>query len=68
MRARDSELISHILTAAERLAEITAAGRDRFEASWMVRAAAERQLEIIGEAAGKLSEGFAPPTLLCTAR
>ena len=59
MSGRDSDLIAHILLAAQRLAEIVDAGRDRFEASWMVRAAAERQLEIIGEAAGKLSEGLA---------
>lgn len=59
MSGRDRDLIAHILLAAERLAEIADSGRDRFEASWMVRAAAERQLEIIGEAAGKLSDEFA---------
>ncbi len=59
MSGRDRDLIEHILLAAERLAEIADAGRDSFEASWMVRAAAERQLEIIGEAAGKLSDEFA---------
>lgn len=59
MSSRDSDLIDHIRLAAERLAEIADAGRDHFEASWIVRAAAERQLEIIGEAAGKLSNEFA---------
>ena len=59
MSGRDRDLIEHILLAAERLAEIADAGRDSFDASWMVRAAAERQLEIIGEAAGKLSDEFA---------
>ncbi len=53
MSGRDRDLIEHILLAAERLAEIAAGGRNCFEANWMVRAAAERQLEIIGEAAGK---------------
>lgn len=52
MSGRDRDLIEHILLAAERLEEISDAGRDYFEASWMVRAAAERQPEIIGEAAG----------------
>ena len=59
MSGRDRDLVEHILLAAERLAEIANDGRDYFEASWMVRAAAERQLEIIGEAAGKLSDEFA---------
>ena len=59
MSGRDRDLVEHILLAAERLAEIANDGRDYFEASWMVRAAAERQLEIIGEAAGKLSGEFA---------
>lgn len=59
MSGRDRDLIEHILLAAERLGGISDAGRDYFEASWMVRAAAERQLEIIGEAAGKLSSELA---------
>ena len=56
MSQRDNDLIEHILDAAGKLAEIVAAGRENFDASWLVRSAAERQLEIIGEAAGKLSE------------
>lgn len=56
MSQRDNDLIEHILDAAGELAEIVAAGRENFDASWLVRSAAERQLEIIGEAAGKLSE------------
>ena len=59
MNSRDRELIEHILFAAQRLNKIADAGRGQFEESWMARAAAERQLEIIGEAAGKLSEEFA---------
>lgn len=59
MSSRDRDLLEHIVLAAQRLNRIAEAGRDQFEASWMVRAAAERQLEIIGEAAGKLSEEFA---------
>ena len=56
MTRRDQDLIEHILDAAGKLAEIVTAGWERFDASWLVRSAAERQLEIIGEAAGKLSE------------
>ena len=56
MSQRDNNLIEHILDAAGKLAEIVAAGRGAFDDSWLVRSAAERQLEIIGEAAGKLSE------------
>ena len=56
MSQRDNDLIEHILDAASKLAEIVAAGRENFDASWLVLSAAERQLEIIGEAAGKLSE------------
>ncbi len=56
MSQRDNDLIEHILDAAGKLAEIVAAGRGTFDDTWLVRSAAERQLEIIGEAAGKLSE------------
>lgn len=56
MSSRDRDLIDHILDAADNLAEIVAAGRESFDASGLVRSAAERQLEIIGEAAGNLSE------------
>ena len=48
MSQRDNDLIEHILDAAGKLAEIVAAGRENFDASWLVRSAAERQLEIIG--------------------
>ena len=56
MSQRDNDLIEHILDAAGKLAEIVAAGRGAFDDSWLARSAAERQLEIIGEAAGKLSK------------
>ena len=58
MNARDRDLVEHIRFAAERLAEIVASGREAFDSSWVPRSAAERQLEIIGEAAGNLSEDF----------
>lgn len=59
MSSRDAEHIAHILQAAKRLEEVVASGREAFDHSWLIRAAAERQLEIIGEAAGKLSADFA---------
>ena len=55
MTQSDEDLIGHILDAASKLAEIVTSGRENFDSSWLVRSAAERQLEIIGEAAGKLS-------------
>ncbi len=62
---RDNDLIEHILDAAGKLAEIVAAGRAAFDDSWLVRSAAERQLEIIGEAAGKLSERLVSGAQTC---
>ena len=56
MTQRDVDFIEHILDAASKLAEIVTAGREAFDSSWLVRSAAERQLEIIGEAASKLSD------------
>ena len=40
MSQRDNDLIEHILDAAGKLAEIVAAGRENFDASWLVRSAA----------------------------
>ena len=54
MSQRDNDLIEDILDAAGKLAEIVAAGRKNFDANWLVRSAAERQLEIIGKAAGAI--------------
>ena len=56
MTRDDESLIEHILAASRNLAEIVEAGRENFNVSWLLRSAAERQLEIIGEAAGNLSE------------
>ena len=53
---RDEGFIDDILSAADRLAEIVEAGRANYDASWLVRSAAERQVEIIGEAVANLSD------------
>jgi len=52
----DEQLVADILEACTKLAEIVSEGRSQFDTNWMVRSAAERQLEIIGTAANNLSE------------
>lgn len=54
--ARDRESVGHIQRSADRLAELAAAGRDAFDASWVQRSAARWEVQVIGEAAGRLSE------------
>ena len=56
--ARDRENVGHILEAAGRLAGLAAAGRDAYDASWVSRSAARWEVQVVGEAAGRLSEGF----------
>ena len=55
MSRTDAECLADILEASRRLAEVVAQGREHYDNSWVVRSAVERQLEIIGEAAGNLS-------------
>ena len=59
MRRTDKECLQDILGASRKLAEFVAQGRDDYDNSWVVRSAVERQLEIIGEATGGLSEDLA---------
>ena len=59
MSRTDKDRLEDILEASHKLAEIVARGRDEFDKDWVLRSAAERQLEIIGEAAGGLSEELA---------
>ena len=56
---RDIERIEHILDAADFLATLVGQGRRVFDASRERRRAVERLLEIVGEAAGHMSDGFA---------
>lgn len=58
MSRRDDERVADILEAAGEMAEITAQGRDAWDKDRIRRLAAERLLEIIGEAASSLSEDF----------
>jgi len=57
-RVSDDDRVRHIRKAAAKLAEIVAAGRDMFDASWRHQDLAAYQLMIVGEAAGRLSEEF----------
>lgn len=58
MREKDTRLIADILEAADQLTQIVEAGHKRFNEEWLLRRAAERLLEIIGEAANNLSDDF----------
>ena len=55
MTRGDEERVHDILEACHKPAEIAAMGRAEYDRSWMLRSAAERQLEIIGQAASHLS-------------
>ncbi|WP_428117061.1 HepT-like ribonuclease domain-containing protein [Candidatus Poriferisodalis sp.] len=50
MTRSDAERVHDILDACNKLVEIAALGRAEFDRSWILQSAAERQLEIIGEA------------------
>ena len=56
MTRGDEERVRDMLDACHRLAEIAALGRAEYDRSWMHQSAAERQLEIIGQAANHLSD------------
>ena len=58
MSRRDDERVADILDAASEIAEIIELGRDAWDKDRIRRLAAERLLEIIGEAAISLSEDF----------
>ena len=59
MSRTDADCLEDMLEAVHKLADIVARGRDSFDRDWVVRSAAERQLEVIGEAAEGLSEELA---------
>jgi uncharacterized protein with HEPN domain len=54
----DDLRVADIVEAGQQLSELVADGRDVFDADWTRQRAAERLLEIIGEASNALSEGF----------
>ena len=59
MSRPDAERISDILSACEELAAIVSEGRAAFDRNSVLRRAAERLLEVIGEAAGAVSPDLA---------
>ena len=58
MSPSDEQRVADIVEAGENLAALVADGRSAFDRDWMRQRAAERLLEIIGEASNALSEGF----------
>lgn len=58
MSRSDDERVADILEAAGELALVVEVGRDEFRASFLRFRAAERLLEIVGEASGSLSDEF----------
>ena len=58
MSRSDDLRVADIVEAAQQLGELVAAGRDAFDADWTRQRAAERLLEIIGEASNSLSDDF----------
>ena len=58
MTRSDEQRIGDILDACRRLREVAALGRAEYDRSWILQSAVERQLEVIGEAASRLSEEF----------
>ena len=54
----DRESIRLILEAADKLAELAAAGREAFDDSWVCQSAGRWEVQVVGEAAGRLSAEF----------
>ena len=59
MRPPDALFIHHMLAAIGRVAELlTRIDRQTFDRDWVVQDAVIRELEVLGEAAGRVSAGF----------
>lgn len=58
MSRSDDQRLVDIREAAEQLAALVEGGREAFEKDWMRQLAAERLLEIIGEASNAISDMF----------
>ena len=58
MSRSDEQRLSDILEAGRLIADLTARGREAFHEDPALKPAIERLLEIIGEAAGSVSEEF----------
>ena len=58
MSRSDDLRVADVLEAAAHLATLVADGREAFDGDWMRQRAAERLLEIIGEASNAISDEF----------
>jgi uncharacterized protein with HEPN domain len=55
----DAVFLGHMLSAVDRLAELVAkTDREAFNGDWVVQDAVIRELEVLGEAAGRVSTEF----------
>ncbi len=55
----DALFLEHMLSAIRRLAELTArTTREEFDREWVIQDAVIRELEVLGEAAGRVSPEF----------
>lgn len=60
MQPRDAVFLSHMLGAVDRLSDLLSrTDRDMFDRDWVVQDAVIRELEVLGEAAGRVSPEFA---------
>lgn len=60
MPPRDAFFLGHMVAALDRLAELLGGtDRGRFDRDWVVQDAVIRELEVLGEAAGRVSPEFA---------
>jgi len=56
----DAVFLGHMLSAMDRLSELlTKTDRDTFDRDWVVQDAIIRELEVLGEAGGRVSPEFA---------
>lgn len=59
MPPRDAVFLGHMLGAIDRLAELVhTTNHERFDGDWVVQDAVIRELEVLGEAAGRVSPEF----------
>lgn len=56
--SRDEDRVAHIIDAAHRIAEITSRGRAAFDVDHVLQAALVYNIQVIGEAAARLSDEF----------
>lgn len=66
MPLRDRAILAHMLAAIERIEELVArTDRATFDRDWVIQDAIIRELEVLGEAAGRMSPDFvsANPTI-----